>query len=152
MTSSPSPRFWPTPEMTRWLSGPSNRMQAWDQLCTAAGKWAMRGYGTFAVDERETGKLAGWAGIFFAIDIDEPELCWSLFKGFHGKGYATEAAARAHDWARTEAGLGPLMSFVHPDNKPFQSVARRLGATLEGNTEFRSSPRLFFRHVAGTIH
>ena len=40
----------------------------------------------------------------------------------------------------------PLFSFVHPDNTPSRKLAERLGAVLEGDTEFRGQPRLIYRH------
>jgi len=123
-----------------------DRAAAWNFLCEKAGQWALRGYGIFAVEVAETSQLVGWAGLWHAIELPEPELAWSLFPVAQGNGYATEAAERVMRWAAVDLGLPPLFSFVHPENTPSRSVAERLGATLEDETQFRGQPRLIFRH------
>lgn len=135
------------PDLTRFTSGAcKSKTQAWTVFAALCGEWLLRGYGTFAIEEQGSGALAGYAGLWHPADLAEPELCWGLFHGFHGKGYATEAALCARDWAATELRLPPLMSFVHPDNHASQNVAERLGAICGGETELRGLPRLFYRH------
>ena len=128
--------------------GAVDRVHAWDEFCAILGQWVLRGFGTFAIEDRASGQVAGYAGLWFPEDLEEPELCWSLYASFHGKGLATEAAKAVQHWAHTEKNLPALMSFIHPGNKASQRVADRLGATLEGETELRGSPRLFYRHRA----
>ncbi len=128
--------------------GPLNRQQAWTAFCSKAGEWCLRSYGTFVIEEKDGKGPAGYAGLWHPADLDEPELCWSLFQGFHGKGYATEAAMAARNWASCKLGLPPLMSFVHPKNVASRKVAERLGAVWERNTELRGAPRQIFRHIA----
>ena len=126
-----------------------SRDDAWIKLMEFTGQWALRGYGEFAVEDRANGDLVGWAGLWHPIALDEPELAWSLFPAAQGKGYATEAASAVMRWAAQAQSLGPLFSFVHPDNHPSRKLAERLGAHCEGEVEFRGSPRLFYRHALG---
>ena len=136
------------PEMAgRLPGGPLDRTASWNKLCETIGQWTLRGYGIFALEERESGHLAGYSGLWHPVDLEEPELTWGLFAGFHGRGYATEAARAVQHWAHEEAGLPPLMSFVHPDNTPSIRVAERLGATLERRGKLRGLDRLVYRHV-----
>ena len=133
-------------ELQRYVGGPVSREKAWEDFCAAPGQWALRGFGVFLVAEKESDAAAGFAGLWYPPDIAEPELCWSLFPGHTGKGYATEAAAEAKRWANETLGLPALMSFVHPENLASQKVAQRLGAKLVEKTMLRGSPRLFYRH------
>lgn len=123
-----------------------SRSEAWSSFCELAGQWTLRGYGQFAIEETETHQLVGWGGLWHPIILDEPELAWSLFSAAQGKGFATEAAERIQRWACEDLHLPPLFSFVHPDNTPSRKLAKRLGATLESETEFRGQPRLIYRH------
>lgn len=120
--------------------------EAWRFLCEKIGEWHLRGTGEFALETKATGALIGWAGLWHPIELDEPELAWSLFPAAQGNGYATEAAARVMRWAADDLGLPPLFSFVHPANHPSRRLAKRLGATLEGETTLRGQPRLIYRH------
>ena len=133
-------------ELQRYVGGPVSKDKAWEDFCAAPGQWALRGFGLFLVAEKDSDAAAGFAGLWYPPDIAEPELCWSLFPGHTGKGYATEAAAAAKRWANKERGLPALMSFVHPENLASQKVAERLGAKLVETTVLRGSPRFFYRH------
>jgi RimJ/RimL family protein N-acetyltransferase len=126
-----------------------SREEAWAKFAEFAGQWMLRGYGEFAVEERATATLVGWCGLWHPVMLDEPEMVWSLFPAAQGKGYATEAAKTVMRWAAEDLGLGPLFSFVHPDNHPSRRLAERLGAQCERKVTFRGQPRLFYRHRLG---
>jgi len=108
----------------------------------------VREVGVFSIALPQTNEAIGFAGIWFPIDIPEPELCWSLYDGHTGKGYATEAATAARQWANSSARLEALVSYIHPDNESSQAVATRLGAIEVGSTTLRGEPRRLFRHPA----
>ena len=133
-------------ELSRYRTGPIDRLAAWQFFCGQLGQWPLRGYGVFAVEPRGSSAVIGYSGLWHPVIFDEPELTWSLFAGHHGKGYATEMAARVQRWAAESLDLPPLMSLVHPDNTPSRKVAERLGARVEKETEFRGQPRLVYRH------
>ena len=130
----------------RGLGRALTRAEAWSFLCEKNGEWSLRGTGEFALERSDNGQLIGWAGLWHPIQLDEPELAWSLFPAAQGQGFATEAAKRVQVWAADDLGLPPLFSFVHPDNTASRKLAERLGATLESETEFRGQPRLIYRH------
>lgn len=135
-------------QLQRYVGGPQTRSHAWETFCAAPGEWVLRGFGIFLVAEKETDEAVGYAGLWFPPDLAEPELCWSLFPGNMGKGYATEAATAARAWAYETLRGGSLMSFIHPENQPSRAVAERLGATLAAETTLRGMPRLLYRHPA----
>ena len=143
----PLSQFLQDPVQTRHLGGgPQTFVGAWDWFCGAVGEWQLLGRGMFAVEAKDKQTLAGWCGLWQPVDLDEPELAWSLFPSAQGKGYATEAAQCVQHWAAVDLKLPPLFSFVHPDNKPSRAVAERLGAEIESETTFRGRPRLVYRH------
>jgi RimJ/RimL family protein N-acetyltransferase len=138
--------FYGDKDLRKFVGGRAPLAQAWEAFCGDLGHWVLRNYGVFAIEVRARGQVAGFAGLWHPIDLAEPELCWSLFRGHQGKGYATEAARRAQVWANKVLGLPALMSYVHPKNTASCKVAERLGAVCEGKTELRGMPRLFYRH------
>lgn len=143
--------FWADPDRTRFfISGVQNESQSWTAFCAMVGEWNLRDFGMFAIQQQHADLPVGHAGIWFPPDIDEPELAWSLYKGNEGNGFATEAANRIIEWARSSFGWGPLMSFVHPENTASIAVAKRLGAVVESETTLRGDPRLVFRHAQPT--
>ncbi|MEO1266355.1 MAG: GNAT family N-acetyltransferase [Pseudomonadota bacterium] len=124
----------------------SSRDEAWDFMCAQLGQWDLRGYGVFAITDRQTGNVFGYSGLWHPLEWDEPELSYSLFGAAHGNGYATEAATRVRQWAAHDLGLSPLFSMIHPDNTPSIKVAERLGAAREGELPHAGEMFNTYRH------
>ncbi|WP_424989639.1 GNAT family N-acetyltransferase [Fluviibacterium sp. S390] len=122
-------------DRSRFVGGVKTRNEAWRQFGLEFGHWHLRGYGNFAVTETATGKLAGYAGPWNPEGWPEPELGWSLFAGFEGKGYATEAARAVRDWAYADCGWTTAISLVDPSNAGSAKVCTRLGAWHESDMD-----------------
>jgi len=118
------------PNVMRFLGTGQTRSiaDAWNGIAGGLGQWALRGYGSFAIEDRATGDLVGRAGILHPYDWPGPELAYALDEPFWGHGLATEACREVLRWARTEAGLGELVSFIYPDNHASKGVVQHLGA------------------------
>ncbi|KHQ53107.1 GNAT family N-acetyltransferase [Mameliella alba] len=135
-------------DRARFVGGPvTDEFDQWRGFLSGFGHWALRGYGFFMV--LHDGQKVGRVGIVNYVMWDEPELGWHIFDGFEGQGFATEAAARIRDWADTERGLGPLISYIHPDNAPSRRVAERLGAHFERDTDLLGHAAQVWRHTGG---
>ena len=90
--------------------------------------WVFRGFGPWSVEDVD-GTLIGHVGFQQPDHFPEPEIGWMLHAGHEGRGYATEAARAALDWARGR--IPSLVSYVTPGNDRSVAVALRLGATLD---------------------
>ena len=122
------------PEVMRWVGSEQalDRAEAWRDMALRAGHWALRGFGLWAVVERESGELVariglqepeGWPGI---------ELAWLVARSRWGRGYAPEAGRASLDWARDELGLDHVISLIADDNPRSARVAEKLGMSQEG--------------------
>ncbi len=109
--------------------------EAWRMVAGWIGHWALRGYGQWAIEERESGRFIGRAGIINPADWPGPEVGYLLGRQFWGRGYATEAARAAMDWGFREIGFEDLISLIDPANHASIAVATRLGEVLRGETE-----------------
>src|ERR1700753_2367540 len=92
------------PEVTRYLGDgkPLERFLAWRQMAMIVGHWGLRGFGLWAVEEKATGRLAGRVGFFEPEGWPGFELGWVLAREFWGRGFATESARRALEFAFDE--------------------------------------------------
>ena len=79
------------------LSEPTRR-KAWKSFAKEIVDWSLGGSGHWTV-ERD-GTAIGLVGFSQPDDYTEPEIGWTLYDGFEGQGYATEAAGLAISWAR----------------------------------------------------
>jgi RimJ/RimL family protein N-acetyltransferase len=95
-------------------------------------QWAERGHGLFAAELKETGEFLGRVGPQYWEQFDEVELAWTLRAEAWGRGYATEAAQAALDWAFATLPVDYLTAMIDPANTASQRVAARLGFTPGG--------------------
>lgn len=123
------------PNVMRFLGGVLDRMSAWRHMAVLVGHWHLRGYGHWAVEEKSSGKFIGRIGFLNPEGWPGFELGWTLTPAAQGKGYATEGARRALEYAFNEMDREHVISLIHPDNAPSIRVAERLGEKLEGKTE-----------------
>ena len=125
-------------QVTRYLSDgrPLARWEAWRQMAMIIGHWHLKGYGPWAVEEKLTGRLLGRIGFFNPEGWPGFELGWVLSRESWGKGFATEGARRALDYAFSEMGRDQVISVIHPDNSTSIRVAQRIGEKLERSAEF----------------
>ncbi len=138
-------------ELCKHRGGAVDRIEASNFMSMLVGQWSLQGYGGYAIEERSLKKVIGMTGLWHPYDFTEPELFWSIFRGFHGKGYATEAASAVRDWAIEVKRLS-IMSFVSPDNKPSIRLVERLGAVRGTDTTLRGVPKHYYRHVLQSQH
>jgi len=124
------------PDVMRFLGGkPFDRTEAWRHMAYMIGHWQLRGYGYFAAEDEQSGKLAGRIGYTNSTGWPGFELGWTLAPDFQGKGLATEGARRLLLYAFEEMDRPHVISLIHPDNTPSIRVAERLGEKLEGKAE-----------------
>ena len=109
--------------------------ETWRAVAALIGHWALRGYGQWAIVERETEALVGRTGIINPIDWPGPEVGYLLGKNWWGRGYATEAARAAMDWGFDTLAFDRLISLIDPANAASIAVAGRLDETLSGEVD-----------------
>jgi RimJ/RimL family protein N-acetyltransferase len=136
------------PQTMRFLGGPIGPEDAWRRLASLAGQWVLKGFGPFAIEEKASGRFAGYAGPWYPFGWPEPEIMWGLVRAFHGRGYATEAAGAARGWAYETLGWATAISLIDPDNHASRDVAQRLGATVDGAMTLRGHKVTVHRHPA----
>ena len=127
--------------------GPVGRDVAWRGMALFLGHWALRGYGTWAVERRSDGRLIGRAGFHDPEGWPGCELGWLLARDAWGQGYAFEAAAAALACGRNELGLGEVISLIRPGNARSIALAERLGAVNTGPVDLLGQTALRYRHA-----
>jgi len=106
--------------------GPS---EAFKDMAAWLGQWELRGTGHWSLEEKNSGRFVGRAGLHQPERHDWPgvEVGWALHPDFWGHGYATEAGAAATSYGFERLGVGKLFSCILAENHRSQAVAKRLG-------------------------
>jgi len=119
------------PVFTRYLNptgAPFTPEESAAALARYRAHWVEHGYGVWAVEERETGRLVGRLGLsHHRLWPQDVEVGWGLEPAVWGRGYATEGGRAALDHAFTELGRDRVVSIVHPENAASIAVMTRLG-------------------------
>jgi RimJ/RimL family protein N-acetyltransferase len=109
-----------------------DRALAWRHMAAMIGHWAIRGYGFFTVEERDSGRWVGRVGPWFPEGWPEPEVGWTIAPEFWGRGYATEAGRAAIHYAFDTLGWARVVHVILKGNEQSVAVARKLGSVLVG--------------------
>jgi RimJ/RimL family protein N-acetyltransferase len=110
---------------------------AWRELAIFAGHWALKGFGHWALELRETGEFVGRAGLLHPPEWPDLEVGWTVARAHWGQGLAGEAGRAAMAWARDELGARHVISLIGDRNRRSERVALKLGMTLEGRARVR---------------
>jgi RimJ/RimL family protein N-acetyltransferase len=124
-------------EVTRWVGDPEglSREETWRRMAYFIGHWELRGFGQWALFERDSGQLVGRAGLLQPEGWPGLEVGWLMARPHWGRGYAPEAGRATLDWARDALGAEHVISLIEPHNERSARVAEKLGMKLEGHTE-----------------
>jgi RimJ/RimL family protein N-acetyltransferase len=120
-------------DAARFVGGVQGRAGAWRGMAAMAGSWALRGYGMFSVIEKSSGRWIGRLGPWQPEGWPGAEIGWGLTPSAWGKGYATEGAEAAIDWAVDHLGWDDVIHCIAAENTPSARVAERLGSSHRGN-------------------
>lgn len=119
------------PRFTRFLNpGGAVYSPDWtaDKLARMREDWERDGWGSWAIEDRETGRFVGRVGFqvhrFWPADV---ELGWGIDPELWGRGLATEAAREAARHGFEVLGFPRVVSILHPENVASIRVAEKLG-------------------------
>jgi len=153
-------RIFTDPEVMRYVG--AGRPLSPDEVAAMVERIEHRfqadGFGQLAVERREDGEVIGRVGLL-PLDPEtwrsdsraaighhaEIEIGWTLARDAWGHGYAFEAASAVIEHARTELGLGRLVSIIQHGNAASIRLAQRLGARHERDivTSFGKAAHLY---------
>ncbi len=93
--------------------------------------WEERGFGLFAVELRATGELLGFTGFahpdFLPELLPSVEIGWRFGKQYWGRGYATEAAIGAMEFASNVLADQQIVSICQVGNTASTRIMAKIG-------------------------
>jgi RimJ/RimL family protein N-acetyltransferase len=120
------------PEVMTYYPRPKTREESAQWIYWNRGLYRTHGYGLWLLIAAD-GAFVGDCGLTPQVvdDVTELEVGYHVLPALQNRGYATEAAAAARDFARTVVGATRLIAIIHPDNRPSQRVAEKIGLRPE---------------------
>ncbi len=84
-------------------------------------------YGVWVVEDKESGKIIGRAGISNRAGYEEAELGYGFAPSARHRGYATEVCGAILSYAHEELGMDTINAFTLHDNADSVKLLKRLG-------------------------
>ncbi len=132
-------------DRSKYMGGPYSEREAWGWFTTDTIAWQFHGFGTLAIEV--AGQLAGYVGLIHPPSFPEPECGWTLYDGFTGQGFATEAGRAMLDHTFATTDLKTIVSYTHPANTASHRVAERLGGVYDPDAATcNNDPDRVYRH------
>jgi len=133
---------------------PMGMEECWRRLMAAAGGWVLNGFGGWAVERKDDGKLLGMLAVFTGWrDLEpefgeQPEMGWIFATEAHGKGLASEACNAALAWVEANLMPTPIWAIIAPANTPSIKLAEKLGFEHVHETLYKGEPTLVLKRPA----
>lgn len=131
------------PEVVRYL--PGGVASAANAAAVASGvinhfieHWQARGFGPWAVMERETGGLLGHCGLHHVPELDAVEVLYMLDAPAWGRGFATEGASASVQYGFSVLALDRIVALAMPENLASRRVMEKIGLCHVGPVTFRN--------------
>lgn len=120
------------PEVMTYYPRPKTREESAKWIYWNRGLYRTHGYGLWLLTTTD-GAFVGDCGLTPQVveGVTELEVGYHVLPALQNNGYATEAAAASRDFARTVLGATRLIAIIHPDNRPSQRVAEKIGLRPE---------------------
>lgn len=147
--------MWSDPAVTRFIGGrPFTREQSWTRFLRVHGLWSVLGFGSFAIEDRESGAFLGEAGFHDLRRDVVPSLegtletGWVLVPAAHGRGIASEAVGAVLGWAGAHFPDRRITCMIEPAHAASIRVAARQGFREFARTHYLGTPVLLFERTA----
>lgn len=128
------------PRVMEHFPGLMTREQSDGFVDRIQAQFGERGFSLWAIEVPGVAAFVGFTGLlvprFEAHFTPAVEIGWRLAAEHWGRGYATEAARAAVEFAFGPAGLDALVSFTTPANVRSRRVMERIGMTHDPADDF----------------
>lgn len=106
--------------------------------------WREQGFGQWAVELKEEGKLIGYAGFKYLDKTPEVELLYGIDKPYWNKGYTTEAGRACLDYVFSKTRLERIVAVAHPENIGSWRVMEKLGMKRERVARYYNQDLVYY--------
>ena len=125
-------RLFGDPDVMRYIGkGVRSAEETEASLKRTIDYWSQRGFGMWAVHEKDSGRFVGRCGLQPLADTEDVELGYAYHRAFWGLGLATEASVAALRFGFETLALPRVVAIARPENVASWHVMKKLGMTHE---------------------
>lgn len=146
--------IWLDPEVTRFLPNqgiPIPKEKTEKSLQYFLQHWQQKGYGVWAIVEKNSLQMIGYCGLRYLDELDEVEVLYGLAKAYWGRGIATQSARAAISYGFTVANLDKIIALALPENQASKRVIEKAGLRYEKQLHIFNLNALYYSIVRSTV-
>lgn len=126
--------IWSDPKVTQFLPSrgaaiPPDKVKK--SLQSFVEHWEERGYGIWAIINKDSDKMIGYCGLRYLDKLEEVELLYGLAKAYWGRQIITKAASASISFGFEVAKLETIIAMVLPENHASKRVIEKLGFSYQ---------------------
>lgn len=147
-------RIFGDPEVMRYISGgkPRPREETEKGLLRTIEGWKKRGFGLWALTQKEHERVIGYCGLMPLEDTTEIEVAYGLAKSEWGRGFASEAAHASLRFGFEELKLERIVAVVNPENLASKRVLEKLGMVHTKNGHYYGAELMYYEMSGLDFH
>ena len=95
-----------------------------------SGPWTNQkkpGYGQFLIELSGNGQPIGVCGLLYRDNLEVTDIGFALMPTYHGRGYASEAAAAVMEYGYSTLGIDRIVGLTSEENQPSIRILEKLG-------------------------
>jgi RimJ/RimL family protein N-acetyltransferase len=124
-------------EIMRYIREPvQSREEAENWINLISSRWAKDKIGFCSLIEKQSGKFAGWCGLWELKENGEIEVGYAIAREFWGKGYASESAEAFLEYGFNKLNLQKIVAVARPENTASRRVMEKIGMNFNYIGEF----------------
>lgn len=126
--------IWSDPKVTQFLPSrgaaiPPDKVKK--SLQSFVEHWEERGYGIWAIINKDSDKMIGYCGLRYLDKLEEVELLYGLAKAYWGRQIITKAASASISFGFEVAKPETIIAMVLPENHASKRVIEKLGFSYQ---------------------
>lgn len=140
------------PEVARWIDdgSPIKEEESRTWLGVTGRNYLNRGYGMFALQDKESSDVAGFVGLVHPANQIDAEIKYAFYQKFWGRGLASEVVKATVSYGVKAHGLTKIVATVAPENKASQRVLEKARfAFVEERICDDETPEFYYEWHAG---
>ena len=139
--------IWSDPKVTQFLPSrgvaiPPDKVKK--SLQSFVEHWEERGYGIWAIINKDSDKMIGYCGLRYLDELEEVELVYGLARAYWGRQIITKAASASILFGFEVVKLEKIVAMVLADNYASRRVIEKLGFSYEKQIDIFNLEAMYF--------
>jgi RimJ/RimL family protein N-acetyltransferase/N-acetylglutamate synthase-like GNAT family acetyltransferase len=131
--------------MRHWYPGPDGDVeQTAERIADIEAHWRRYGFGDWAVTDRSSGEIIGFAGLHYIADMSDVNIGFVLERRFWRRGLGSAVCRLVLGYGFTQLALPDIIAVIDPRNAASIGLVSKLGFSLRERCAWQGQERVVY--------